>query len=891
MPLEPSTRIGPYSVIGSLGAGGMGEVYRARDERLGRDVAIKALPATFAQDPERLARFEREAKLLAALNHPNVGAIYGLEEAGGSRYLVLELVEGQSLAQRLESGPLARNEAYDVCRQIAAALEAAHESGIIHRDLKPGNVMLTPSGSVKVLDFGLAKGTAESSSGTNLASSPTMSAHPISGTGAGVVLGTAAYMSPEQARGKAVDKRTDIWSFGCVLYECLAGRQCFVGETVSDLIAQILQGEPEWDALPAKVPSRIRQLLRRCIEKDARRRLRDIGDARIELEDLLAQSTSSTSIAAAGRVATERRTRLRLIGFGVALVLASVLGTIGVWNALHRAPPRTPIRFEIADAEKMRVDNDGANSAISPDGSMIAFVAGDSTSGQLWLRSLKTLAAVPLEGTEGAYLPFWSPDSRNVGFFSFDKLKRVAANGGAVQELCSVGNARGGAWSHKDVILFAPTSGPLSRVSASGGDPVQVTTLDSTRAETAHRSPQFLPDSRHFLFTSLPSREGKFEIYAGSLDAPDRQLVTSANSGVRYVEPGYLLYERDGQLVAQSFDAGTRRLHGASVTLRESMAGTQYSGSPGFSVSANGRLAYATLKMPDARLAWFDKQGREASVVPIDPAPYVQFALSPDGRRIALVRRESPSRTDIWIGDLERGVVSRFSEEQGFCLDPRWSPDGSRIAYDFNVGSGPQSIVVRAVSVAAETRTLLQSDPSFKGVTGWTPDGKALVYWSQDPVTMHDLWVLPLEGDPTPRLYLKAPFIQLGGRVSSDGQWMAYQSNESGQFEGYVQPFPSGGLKYQVTKGGGFVGTWLHGGKQLLFWLASSPSLIEIADVVPGDEFRLGSTRTFCVRPRNQIDTHVTEDGSRILSLIPAGKPPANSITVVLDWTAGLERK
>ena len=889
MPVQPSTKIGPYSVIGSLGAGGMGEVYRARDERLGRDVAIKALPATFAQDPERLARFEREAKLLAALNHSNVGSIYGLEEAEGSRYLVLELIEGQSLAERLESGPLPRNEAFDVCRQIAAALEAAHESGIIHRDLKPGNVMLTPSGSVKVLDFGLAKEAAASSSGTNLASSPTMSVYAISGTGAGVVLGTAAYMSPEQARGKAVDKRTDIWSFGCVLYECLAGRQCFVGETVSDLIAQILQGEPEWDALPAKVPSRVRQLLRRCIEKDARRRLRDIGDARIELEDLLAQSTSSTSIAAAGRAAAGRRTRIQLIGLGAALVLASVLGTIGVWNALHRAPSRSPMRFEIADAEKMLIDRDGSNSAISPDGSMVVFLAGDSTSVRLWLRSLKTLAAVPLDGTEGAYLPFWSPDGRSIGFFSNGKLNRMSASGGAVQNLCDVGFARGGAWSRQDVILFAPTSGPLFRVSASGGDPVQVTTLDSTREETAHRFPEFLPDGRHFLYTSLPPREGKYEIYAGSLDDPDRELVTAVSSGVRYVA-GYLLHQRDGLLVAQPFDAAKRRLRGAPVTLRESMAGTGFTGGPSFSVSANGRLAYATLKMPDARLAWVDKQGRETSAVPIDPAPYIDIKLSPDGRRVALVRRESTSKTDIWIGDLERGVVSRFSEEPGNCENPTWSPDGSRIAYDAHV-SGPQSIVVRAVSVAAETRTLLQSDPNFKGVTGWTPDGKGLVYWNQDPVTKHDLWVLPLEGDPTPRPYLKAPFLQVGGHISGDGRWMAYQSNESGRFEGYVQPFPTGGLKYQVTKGGGWAGGWLRGGKQLLFWLTSSPSLVLTADVIPGDEFRLGPTRTFAAIPRDQITTDLTEDGRRILSLVPAGKPPANSLTVVLDWAEGLEKK
>jgi len=897
MPLPPATRIGPYTIVAPLGSGGMGEVYRARDERLGRDVAIKALPAVFAQDAERLTRFEREAKLLAALNHPNVGAIYGFEEAQGGRYLVLELVEGETLGARLARGAVPRDQALDVCRQIAAALEAAHDSGIIHRDLKPGNVMLTPSGVAKVLDFGLAKA-ADSPSDSALSASPTVTHNAGAATAAGVILGTAAYMSPEQARGKAIDKRTDIWSFGCVLYECLAGRQCFAGETVSDLIAHILQSEPEWGSLPAKTPNRVRELLRRCLEKDAHRRLRDIGDARIELEDVIAQTTSSSSTAVAGQPRAGGLSPVRSALFGAGLVVASVLGTIGVWSAFHRAPPRTPVRFEIADAEHMVIDDDGSNAAISPDGRMLAFCARDTSAsdavrsgppaGQVWVRSLETLAARRLEGTDDAYLPFWSPDGRYVGFFSAGKLKRVPVTGGAVEELCETGFARGGTWNREDVILFAPTSGPLFRVPASGGEPEQITTLDSTKGEIAHRFPQFLPDGRHFLFSSLPPKEGKFDIYVGDLDSRRGELVLAASSGALYTDPGYLLYQRGGSLVVQRFDASSRRLAGAPVTLRESMAPTGYSGGPGFSVSANGTLAYTTLRLPEARLAWFDAGGRETASVPIDAAPYTDLDVSPDGRRVALVRRLSGARSEIWIGDLERGVATRLSQEPLNCEDPHWSPDGTRIAYLVN-DLGPQWIVVRSVSGTSEAETFLQSDPTFKDLSQWSPDGRALVYASQDPETRHDLWLLPLEGDRKPHAYLKTPYIQVEGRISGDGRWMGYRSNESGQFEGFVQTFPTPGHKYQVTKGGGLVGGWLRGGSQLAFWEAASPTTVRIADVIPGEDFRLGPPRTLFVLPPDQIETRWVREGERVLSLLPAGRPPTNSVTVVLDWASGLE--
>ncbi len=885
MRLDPGTRLGPYEITAPLGAGGMGEVYRARDARLSRDVAIKALPETFARDPERLARFEREAKLLASLNHPNVGAIFGLEEADGQRFLVLELVEGETLAARVARGALPPDEALDVCRQIAAALESAHESGVVHRDLKPGNVVLTASGVVKVLDFGLAKVGPLAASDSDLSASPTMT---YAATSAGVVLGTAAYMSPEQARGKAVDKRTDIWSFGCVLYECLSGRQCFTGETVSDMIASILQGEPAWNALPAQTPHRVRELLRRCLEKDARRRLRDIGDARLELEDVLATRASSTSIAAAGGAMARPHGLARAIVFGAVVAVASAAVTLGLWTVFHRALARSPVRVEIADAEGMTLNTDGEQSAISPDGKLLVFVAGDTTRSKLWVRSLETLAARPLEGTEDAVLPFWSPDSRNIAFFTGTKLKRIAAAGGEVEDLCDVKRARGGTWNRQGVIVYAPLSdGPLYRIPASGGDARQITTLDSTRHEAGHRFPRFLPDGQHYLYTALPPRDGKFDIYVQSLDSPGQERLISAGSGAHYAEPGYLLYLRNGTLVAQRFDAAARRIRGEPVSLREAVGGTNFSGGAGFSVSKAGTLAYFTLKLSNARLAWTDLQGHETGGVPLEPAPYYDMQLSPDDRRVALVRATSSHESDIWIADLERGVATRFSQEPGSCEAPRWSPDSKRIAYGVSV-LGPQQVVIRPVSAATPVETYLQSDPVFKELYGWSHDGRYLAFGRQDPSTRWDLWLLPMEGDHTPRLYLSTPFSEQNAAISEDGHWMCYVSDESGRPEIYVQSFPTAGSKYQVTNGGGLFGGWMPGGKQMLFALTSSPRTLQVADIVPGSEFRLGPALELGVVPEGLRSADISHDAKRLLALLPAGKPPTNTITVVLDWPGTL---
>jgi dipeptidyl aminopeptidase/acylaminoacyl peptidase len=426
-------------------------------------------------------------------------------------------------------------------------------------------------------------------------------------------------------------------------------------------------------------------------------------------------------------------------------------------------------------------------------------------------------------------------------------------------------------------------------VSASGGDPEPITSLDAAAGETAHRFPHFLPDGGRYLYSSLPPKDGKFDIYVGELGSSTREFLLSADSGVLYAGTGHLLYQRNGSLAVQEFDASSLRLGDEPVIVRESMAMTGFAGGPGFSVSSSGALAYATLKLPDARLAWFDREGREVAKVPIDPAPYTGMRISPDDRRVALVRQASASKTDIWIGDLERGVVARFSQEPVSADRPRWSPDGTRIAYQVSE-MGPESFVIRAVDSGSEVRTLLQTDTAYKRLSGWSPDGRSLVYASQDPESRFDLWVLPLDGEQETWPYLRSPFMELGGTVSPDTRWIGYQGNESGHFEGYVQPFPTPGIRYQVTKGGGFFGRWLDEGRQVAFWLRSSPTTVQVAEVVPGKEFRLGPARRLCVLPRDQIETELTSDAKRILALVPAGEPTPNSITVVLEWAEELEK-
>jgi eukaryotic-like serine/threonine-protein kinase len=613
MPLAPATRLGSYEIVAPLGSGGMGEVYRARDLKLNRDVALKVLPDTFASDPERLARFEREAHKLAALNHPNIAAIYGVEESSGVRALVMELVEGETLAERIAAGPVPIPEALAIARQIAVALEAAHEHGIIHRDLKPANVKATPEGVVKVLDFGLAKVAEEPSAAGNPTLSPTLT---LQATRAGVILGTAAYMSPEQARGAAADRRADIWAFGVVLFEMLTGRQSFPGETTSDILAGVLRAEPEWSALPAATPHGVRKLLKRCLERDRKQRLQAIGEARIAIDECLAHPEAPPAA-----IVSHTKSRERVAWIAAALAAATAL-TVSAMHFREKPPDVRTFRFSVFPPDKATFGDLSTTGAVmvSPDGAQLAFVgAGQGANPELWLRPLDSLTAHPLAGTTGATYPFWSPDSRYLGFFAEGKLKKVAVNGGPPQTSCEATNGRGGSWSRgksgAEVIVFAPdATGGLFLVSAAGGEPVTLTALDSSLQQNSHRQPEFLPDGRHFLFVATSSQPEKNAIFIGDVEAKPatagaRRLM-AGDSRPLYAPPGYLLFVREKNLMAQPFDAASVQFTGDIFPIVDHVASAPLRNIGAFSVSGGGLLVWGTDSASPRHLTWLDRRSR-----------------------------------------------------------------------------------------------------------------------------------------------------------------------------------------------------------------------------------------------------------------------------------------
>ena len=829
-------QLGAYRIIGRLGAGGMGEVYRARDTKLGRDVAIKVLPDVFTSDPERLARFEREARMLAALNHPNIGAIYGFEEAGGIRALVLELVDGDTLADRIARG-LPLTNVIPIARQIVEALDVAHEKGIVHRDLKPRNVALTRDGTVKVLDFGLAKETVRDGAARDGSHAPTMT---IGATRDGMVLGTASYMSPEQARGQAVDKRTDIWAFGCVLYEMLTRQVAFSGETVSDIIAAVLEREPKWAALPAATPPHIRGLLQHCLQKDPKLRLRDIADARLVLDEELSGLGRS-------RLGELRQTE-RLSGvlasrwtYAVGIGLL-VLGTAIGWWA-HSRPSvveRGAVRFDVSPpAGTTFVVGFGA---ISPDGQFLTFVAESPRGPKLWVRALDSQAAHELPGTDGAAFPFWSPDSRSIGFFASGKLRRIDIAGGTPTEICAVPVGRGGTWNADGVIVFnAVNDGPLLQVPATGGAPTPLTTLDVTRQENSHRYPTFLPDGRHFLYFIRSDDREIRGIYVGSLERPQERIRVIPSDFSAVFSPGlddrsgYLLWLRNGALVAQPFDAERFTVSGEAVTVADSIqqVGVPNALSP-VSASRGGTLVYGSSPEPHYQLTWYTREGKPVGTVGA-PDAYIELRISPDGEQVAVYRVDSSaSPGDIWLMDLERGVPNRVTFEGAGNTGLAWSPDGGRVAYP-NAGS-PPNLFVQGVTAAGSTRRLVSS-ANTQTFPEWSPDGRFLLYAENvnDPssTTRTDLLLLSLDGARTITSYLRTSFAETHGRFSPDGKWVAYTSDESGRNDVYVQSFPVGGPKRRISSQGGDFARWRQDGKELFYTTPDNTLMAVLVQAVP----------------------------------------------------------
>ncbi len=890
MTLKPGTKLGPHEVLAAIGAGGMGEVYRARDTKLEREVAIKVLPEVFARDPERLARFRREAQLLASLNHENIAQIYGLFEANGIHYLAMELVPGPTLGERIKAGPVEIEEALRICVQIAAGLEAAHEKTVVHRDLKPANVKVTPQGKVKILDFGLAKAMAgDSSAEVYDSQAPTAPTEPPKGVGAtipGTVMGTAAYMSPEQARGQKADRRTDIWALGCILYELLTAKRTFPGETFTEIAAGILKGEPDWLALPAETPANIRLLLRRCLQKDLQKRFHSAADVGIQLEDALAAP------AGAGQaVVAPAKGWLRIIPWGVAFLAGAIITGLAVWKlkptpmAITQAPAHVTIALPPGDRLAAQ---DYPPVALSPDGSHLVYGAIHNGVQQLFARAMDSNEVKPLAGTEGSDSPFFSPDSQWVGFFAGGKLKKVSIAGGTAQTLCDSGANGGASWGTDDTIVFAPTnSSGLMRVSAAGGTPQVLTTLDRAKGEVGHRWPQFLPGGKALLFT-LVTGPGWDERHTAvlRLETGERRVVLRGGNTARFVPTGHLVYYRAATLLAVPFDLARLEVTSSSpITIADGVVESASAFGAEYSFSAAGLLAYipASPRQFERHLVWVDRKG-EIEPLSAPPRPYDSVALSPDGRQIAVDIRSDTAA--LWIHDLARGALTRVTTE-GSSQNPIWTPDGKRIAYR-GTRAGFRNLFLRTVD-GTGTEERLTTGENLQTPISWSPDGKWLAFRETSPTTGFDIWILQVEGERKQQAFLRTPFNEANAVFSPDSRWLAYQSDESGRNEVYVQPFPGPGGKWQISTEGGSNPRWARNGRELFY---RNGNKMMAANIKTEPTFTAGKPRLLFEGQFAAGGGDVSPDGQRFL-MIQAVEPeqPATQINVVLNWFEELKRK
>ncbi len=838
MVLSPGTSLGPYEILALLGAGGMGEVYRALDSSLGREVAIKVLPEALAQRPERLTRFAREARLLASLSHPNIAVIHGLERSADFYYLVMELVRGETLAERTVRGPVSVREALALFKQIAEALEAAHGQGIVHRDLKPANIMVTPQATVKILDFGLAKVVSRDDSAET--QSPTLGSAP---TMAGVVMGTAAYMSPEQARGDPVDRRTDIWAFGCLLFETVTGRRAFPGRTTSDSIASVLKEEPDWSLAAATAPPKLQHLIRRCLQKSPHLRLHDIADARIEIDEALSELTASAShsgtIGVTPKAPPTQRTVWMLTAAAVLAAVGAIAG-VGWWRLAAPVPTAPLARLMITLPASQALERGRFPPAtLSPDGKRLVYVAavnGGQT--QLHLRALDELDSRPIPGTEGANAPFFSSDGRWLGFYADGALKKVSLSGGVPLSVCATSPVWSASWNN-DRIVFATTMTPtgLWRVSADGGEPAQITHPEPEDAQ--HGYPQILPGGRQVLFSVR--RGNAWHLAMLNLDDSKWRLLGNGRvigEGAQYLPTGHLVYAQAGGLVATPFDLSSGDLNESPAPLLERLATSRFGGTY-FAVAAEaGTLVYlpAAATMADRTLLRVDRDGRVQPLLEARGA-YEHPTLSPDGRRVA-VTIASDTGSDIWLVDLSRGTRIRFTAGDTSAF-PVWGPDGARVAFQ-STAPGSWNLFWKPLDGSVDAQPLLGeaasgfggswSNPGVSLLPGtlpvlsgagpqfpmsWLPDGSAVAFHERKPNGERDIWIVAPGSVPTP--FLLTPFDERSPRFSHNGKWLAYVSNESGSNEVYVQPFPGPGPKWLISTDGGVDPVWSRNGRELFY--------------------------------------------------------------------------